>query len=62
MEKNTHNVSTIAISAIMENIFQKKTNACHAIVFTYQLEVDMILHILSVITVKMLSVFEFCNH
>ena len=59
MEKNTHNVRTIAISAIIEKIFQKKMKACHAILFTYPLEVDIMLHMLSVTTVKILSELEF---
>ncbi len=49
----------MAKSTIMEKIFQKNIRACHAILFTYPLEVDMMLHILSVIAVKILSEFEF---
>ena len=45
---------------MIENILLKKTKACHAIHFTYPLEVDIIPHILSVIIVKTLSEFEFC--
>ena len=49
----------MAASTIMLNMFPKITNACHAMAFTYPLEVDITLHIFSVITVKMLSEFEF---
>lgn len=57
-----HNVRTIANSTIIENIFQKNIKACDAIVLTYSLEVDIILHILSVIAVNMLSELEFWAH
>ena len=43
----------------MLKMFQKMVNACHAMVFTYPLEVDITLQIFSVITVKILSEFEF---
>ena len=52
----------MAKSTMIENIFPKKISACHAIHFTYPLEVDIILHIFSVITVKTLSESEFCIH
>ena len=49
----------MAKSAIRTKIFQKILNACHAIVFRYPLEVDIILQMLSrIITIK-LSVLEF---
>ena len=50
----------MAKSTMIENIFPKKIRACHAIHFTYPLEVDITLHILSVTTVKTLSESEFC--
>ncbi len=50
----------MAKSIMIENIFPKKIRACQAIHFTYPLEVDIMLHIFSVITVKMLSESEFC--
>lgn len=62
MEKNTHRVNTIAKFTIIENILPKKTKACHAIHFTYPLEVDIIFHIFSVIIGKILSESEFCIH
>ena len=62
MEKNTHKVSIIAESTMIENILLKKARACHAIYFTYPLEVDIIPHILSVIIVRILSESEFCIH
>ena len=49
----------MAKSTIIEKIFQKKTKACHAILFTYPLEVDIILHMLSVIVVSIVSESEF---
>lgn len=49
-------------STIMEKIFPKNIRACHAIDFTYPLDVDIMLQIFSVITVKILSEFEFCIH
>ena len=55
-------VRTIVKSIMMEKIFPKKIKACHAIHFTYPLEVDIILHMLSEITVKTLSESEFCIH
>ena len=45
---------------MIENILPKKIRACHAIHFTYPLEVDIILHMFSVTTVKTLSESEFC--
>lgn len=47
---------------MIENILLKKARACHAIHFTYPLEVDIIPHILSVIIVRILSESEFCIH
>jgi hypothetical protein len=47
---------------MIENIFQKNIMACHAIDFTYPLDVDIILQIFSVITFRILSEFEFCIH
>ena len=52
----------MAKSTMIEKIFPKKIRACHAIHFTYPLEVDIILHIFSVTTVKTLSESEFCIH
>ena len=49
----------MAKSTMIEKIFPKKIRACHAIHFTYPLEVDIILHIFSVTTVKTLSESEF---
>ena len=49
----------IAESTMIENILLKKTKACHAIHFTYPLEVDIMLHIFSVIAVNILSESEF---
>ena len=49
----------MAKSTMIENIFPKKISACHAIHFTYPLEVDITLHMFSVITVSILSEFEF---
>ena len=53
-------MSTIAKSTIMEKMFPKNIKACHAIVFIYPLDVDIILQILSEMTVSILSEFEFC--
>ena len=49
----------MAASTMIVNIFQKMVNACHAIVFTYPLDVVITLHMFSVITVRILSEFEF---
>jgi hypothetical protein len=49
----------MAKSTMIEKIFPKKIRACHAIHFTYPLEVDIMLHIFSVTTVKTLSESEF---
>lgn len=57
-----HRVSTMAKSIIIENILPKIIKACHAIHFTYPLEVDIIFQMFSVITVKTLSESEFCIH
>ena len=46
-------------STMIEKIFPKKIRACHAIHFTYPLEVDIMLHIFSVIAVNILSESEF---
>jgi hypothetical protein len=62
MEKNTHRVNTMAKFTIIENMLPKNIKACHAIHFTYQLEVDIIFHIFSVIIDKTLSESEFCIH
>jgi hypothetical protein len=55
-----HKVRIMAKSTMMENMFPKKISACHAIHFTYPLEVDIMLHMFSVTTVKILSESEFC--
>lgn len=61
IEKNTHNVNTIAESAIRLNMFQKIFNACHAMTLTYSLDVLRIFQILSRKTSNKSSVLEFWN-
>lgn len=49
----------MAKSAIRTKIFQNILNACHAMVLRYQLDVDIILQILSRMIIIKLSVLEF---
>jgi hypothetical protein len=53
-------VSAIAKSTIMEKIFPKNIKACHAVVIIYPPDEDLILQVLSEMTVSILSEFEFC--